>query len=291
MTEISFLKDAYDIHVHASPDIIPRAMDLGQLRQEAEKAGMAGILIKDHCTSTVGRVAALNSLDGGNCRFFSALALNPPVGGINPTAAEAALKAGVDVVYFPTYGAVNHIRLWGAGKPPTAFPLPNNGLEGIGILDQKGTLKSEVSNILKLIAEHQAVLATGHISAQEALVLLKQACEHGIKRLLVTHASASVSTFSEEQQSEAIQLGAWVEHSFFAATPSCPNPVSLENMRDMIRSAGVSHVILSSDFGQPANGNPVANFGRYLEKMEGLGFSPVEIRQMISTNPQKLLLG
>jgi hypothetical protein len=71
-------------------------MDLAQLCSEAEDAGMAGLLIRDHCTSTVGRVAVLNQMGRGICRFFCALALNPPVGGLNPTAVEASLRAGIE---------------------------------------------------------------------------------------------------------------------------------------------------------------------------------------------------
>ena len=248
------LEGAYDIHVHASPDVIPRAMDLAQLCFEAENAGMAGMLIKDHCTSTVGRAAALNLMGCGICRFFSALALNSPVGGLNPTAVESALRAGVDVIYFPTYGAAHHIEIWGAGRPPTAFPLPTHRFEGITILDENKALRAEVVEILHLIVKYGAVLATGHISPQESLELLKQGRELGIERMLVTHASESVSAFSEEQQQAAVTLGAMVEHSFFAATSSCPSPVTLEKMRDMIQAVGVAHVV----FAQISDRRPTA---------------------------------
>jgi len=288
MTSEQILEGAFDLHVHASPDVIPRAMDLGQLSREVDKAGMAGMLIKDHCTSTVGRVAALNQLGTGRCRFFSSLVLNPTVGGLNPTAVEAALRVGADVIYFPTYGAANHIKKWGAGKPPTAFPLSEKDLEGIAIVDENNKLLPEAVEIIKLIADYQAVLATGHISAHESLILLKQARSMGVRRLLVTHASESVSQFSVAQQQEAIRLGALVEHSFFAATPFCPNPITLDYMGNMIRATGVTNVILSSDFGQPSNGNPVKNFGRHLEQMQSFGFSLDDIRQMVCTNPQKL---
>ena len=283
------LEGAYDIHVHASPDVIPRAMDLRQLCNEAESAGMAGILLKDHCTSTVGRVAALNLMSSGACRFYSALALNPPVGSLNPTAVSAALRAGTDVIYFPTYGAAHHISIWGAGKPPTAFPLPKNHFEGLVIIDENNALKPEVLDILKLIAEHDAILATGHMSAKESLMLLRKAKEMAIERMVVTHASESVPAISVAQQNEAIELGALVEHSFFATTPSCPSRLSLESMRDMIRQVGVDHVILSSDFGQTANGNPVKNFLHHLEKFVDLGFDESEIKQMICLNPKKIL--
>jgi hypothetical protein len=282
------LEGAYDIHIHASPDVVPRAMNLKELCREAEKAGMAGILLKDHCTSTVGRVAALNLMSSGPCRFYSALALNPPVGSLNPTAVEAALRAGTDAIYFPTYGAAHHIRIWGAGKPPTAFPLPGDRFEGVTILDEKDALKPAAVEILKLIAEHTAVLATGHISAKESLRLLRKAKELSIERMLVTHASESVPAWSLAEQKEAIALGALVEHSFFAATPACPNRISLESMRDMIRETGTAHAVLSSDFGQPANGNPVANFLHHLAKFAELGFEEAELRQMICVNPARI---
>ncbi|MCF8078019.1 MAG: hypothetical protein K9K88_01935 [Desulfobacterales bacterium] len=286
---MELLEGAYDIHVHASPDVVPRAMDLVSLRREAVKAGMAGILIKDHCTCTAGRVAALNQMENGRCRFFSALALNPPVGGINPTAAEAALRAGVDVVYFPTYGAANHIAIWGAGKPPTAFPLPKTGFKGIRIFDDRGAIRAEVFEVLKLIAEHQAVLATGHISPEESMTLIREAKAFRIERVLVTHASEPVTPFPAALQKEAIELGAWIEHAFFAATPSCPSSVSLQTIGEMIRATGVSKVILSSDFGQVENGNPVAAFGRYLEMMTSVGFTREELAQMTAKNPKRLL--
>jgi hypothetical protein len=283
------LEGAYDIHVHAAPDVVPRAMDLKQLCREAEQAGMAGIVLKDHCTSTVGRAAALNLMSSGTCRFYSALALNPPVGSLNPTAVEAALRAGTDVIFFPTYGAAHHIRIWGAGKPPTAFPLPHDHFEGLTILEANGALKPAAVDILKLIAEHDAVLATGHISAEESLPLLRKAKELAIERMLVTHASESVPALSVAEQKEAIALGALVEHSFFAATPACPNRISLESMRDAIRETGTDHIILSSDFGQTANGNPVENFLKHLVKFAELGFDESTLRQMICENPQRIL--
>jgi hypothetical protein len=60
-------------------------------------------------------------------------------------------------------------------------------------------------------------------------------------------------------------------------------------MRDAIRQTGTDHSILSSDFGQTANGNPVAGFLRYLTKFAELGFDDSELRQMICVNPASLL--
>jgi hypothetical protein len=289
MNDTSLLEGAYDIHVHCSPDVINRAEDFIGLAHSANQAKMQGLVLKDHTTSTVGRVHALNQMYQGRPRFYSALALNPPVGSLNSAAVEAALKAGVNVIYFPTYGSRHHVSVWGAGKPPTAFPLADQTYQGVTILDEVGDLVPTCRPILQLIAEHDAVLATGHLSPTESLALLKGARLTGVRRIVVTHASLPVTAMSVAQQQEAAGLGAMIEHSFFAASPGCPNPLPLATIGDQIRQVGIGHVILSSDFGQEANGPVVAAFATYLREMMTLGFSKDEIRCMIVDNPRELL--
>ena len=291
MNAEDILVGAYDLHIHAQPDVIRRAQDLPTLAKAAAQAGMAGLLIKDHTTSTVGRCYTMNRvMDRGPC-FFGGLALNPPVGGLNPSAVESALRAGADVIFFPTYGAAHHITRWGAGKPPTAFPLPAGGYAGISIFDENTGIRSECAEVLRLIAAHDAVLGTGHLSVPEILALLRLASQCGVKRMLVNHVTESVIAMGIEEQREAVRLGAVIEHSFFALTASCPQRVLLDVMEDQIRQVGVEHVILTSDFGQEANPPPVEGFAYYLEKMRARGFSAEELRVMIHENPKKLMSG
>ena len=285
----SLLQGAYDIHVHCTPDVIPRAQDLIELAEAASQAGLAGIVLKDHTTSTVGRAYALNRMVPQGPRFFSAVALNPPVGSLNPVAVESALREGAAIVYFPTYGSAHHIAVWGAGKPPTAFPLPGEDYRGVSILDKTGNPEPEVEAIVKLIAEYDAVLATGHLSPEESLALLRLAQKRGVRRMVVTHASESVTAMTPNQQLEAVAAGALIEHCFFAVTDSCPSAIAMEEIRDQIRHVGVENVIVSSDFGQVDNPPPVAGFVRYIERLRGLAFSDEEIQVLITDNPRKLL--
>jgi hypothetical protein len=289
MKRIELLRGAYDIHVHCGPDVVPRSEDLVELAQSARQAGMGGIVLKDHTTSTDGRVYSLNKLYPEGPRFFSSLALNPPVGQLNPVAVEAALRAGVSIIYFPTYASQHHFSVWGAGKPPTPFPLPSGETKGVYILEPDGNLCPECKAILLLIAEYDAVLATGHLSPRESLELLEAAAAYGIARKVVTHASLAVSDLSMAEQMQAASLGAKIEHCFFAATESCPNPLPLADIATQIRQVGTEHVILSSDFGQVANGAIVAGFAEYLHRLMDLGFSEAEIRIMIVDNPRELL--
>ena len=279
------LKGAYDIHVHTAPDVLPRAQDVLDVAQQATAAGMGGVGIKDHTTSTAGRVFVLNRMFPSGPRFFSSIALNPPVGGLNPSAVDAALQASVDIVYFPTYSARHQLQTLGI----PLLPLPGGHFQGLSILDGTGALLSAVEQIVMIIIQHDAVLATGHLSPPESLALLQYAGDRGVRRMVVTHASEAVPAMSVEDQVKAAALGAFVEHSFFAVTDLSPAVVPLEHLRDQIRAVGCEHTILSSDFGQPANGPIVEGFAHYLEKLRQLGFSDEDLRLMIVENPRKLL--
>jgi hypothetical protein len=283
------LEGAYDIHVHASPDVVPRAMDVVQLAKAALEQKMAGLLIKSHTTATTGRVYVLNHLLKGSCRFFSSLALNSPVGFVNLSAVESALRSRTDLIFFPTYGAENHIKKWGLGKPPTAFPISGYHKKGFSLLNEKGKVKHNINAIMKLIAKHDAALGTGHLSPVESLELIKVAKEVGVKRIVLTHASESVVDMEPDQQKEAANMGAMIEHCFFAVTDSCPGKIQLEKIKDQIRYVGISSSILSTDFGQVKNSPPIEGFSYYLEKMRTLGFSEDELHVMIHDNPKKLL--
>ena len=285
----SLLEGAYDLHVHAAPDVVPRVTDIVRLSKTAVDKKMGGLLIKDHTTSTTGRVFVLNQVFGGSCRFFSSLALNSPVGFVNASAVESALRSGVDLIYFPTYAAKNHIHEWGLGKPPTAFPVLGKDKEGYCLFDTSGHLKNEVTGTLKMMARYDVALGTGHISPAESLSLIKEARKAGVERIIVTHASESVVHMDPDQQKEAVQMGAVIEHCFFAVTESCPRKIQLEDIRDQIRYVGVSSCILSSDFGQVQNPHPFEGFAYYLDKMRNLGFSDDELRIMIHDNPKVLM--
>jgi hypothetical protein len=282
------VKGAYDVHVHAGPDVVSRKQDLVELARAAGAAGMAGVVLKDHTTSTVGRVYALNRLFPDGPKFFGCVALNPPVGGLNPSAAESALREGAKIVYLPTYGAQNHIRIWGAGKPPTAFPLPE-GHPGDTVVTESGDLRPECDEVLNLVVRFDAVLATGHIAPEESLAVLRRARDLGVKQMLVTHASEPITPMTPDQQEEAVSLGAVIEHCFFAVTESCPGAIAMETIRDQVRHVGAESVVLSTDFGQAGNPAPVEGFAHYLGKLRSTGLTDDELWAMTHDNPKKLL--
>ena len=284
----SLLQGAYDLHVHVAPDVVPRIQDGTDLAYEAQQAGMAGMLIKDHTAPTTGAAHVLNQAWPEGTHFYSALALNPPVGGLNPYAVAAALREGVDVVFMPTYSAAHQIAVKGADAFAPAYPRPGGDWAGITILDAEGALVPAVLEILDLLAEHHAVLATGHISPAEILVLLPAARERGVSRILVTHASGAAPGLSVAGQLAAVGYGAMIEHCLMGTLGENAR-LRPESVRDQVRRVGVHNCLLSSDLGQAANGPVVAGFAKLLDTMRQVGMTDAELRILIEDSPRRLL--
>ena len=63
--------------------------------------------------------------------------------------------------------------------------------------------------MLELIAEHDLVLATGHVSPAEGLLLIQEARRLSVRHIVVTHSLDTGWTVSQMQ--EAAQAGAFIE--------------------------------------------------------------------------------
>jgi hypothetical protein len=102
------VRGAYDLHVHTSPDIMPRSASDLELAQRCRQWGLAGFVIKSHYVPTAARAALVRSLVP-EVDVLGALVLNAAVGGINPLAVEIAAREGARIVWMPTVDALNEM--------------------------------------------------------------------------------------------------------------------------------------------------------------------------------------
>jgi len=283
------LEGAIDIHVHTLPDAQNRYCDCIDLVEESQRAGLAGILIKDHTTLTSDRAYILNRIYP-KIKTFGAIALNYPVGGLNPMAVEAAVKIGAVQVYMPTYCASNQVTKWGSETGPHAYPFPSDS-RGISLLDEKDHLVPEVGKILEIIAASDVILGTGHISVREIFPLLRLAKELRVRKMLVTHPSMKLIGMTISEQVETVRLGAYIEHCYVATTKALASKgmTSIDEIAEQIRKVGPEGCIMSTDFGQTNNPSPVEGFEAFISQMLERGFTDQEIRRMIAENPSTLL--
>src|SRR5207253_10529456 len=77
---------------------------------------------------------------------------------------------------------------------------------------ENGKLLPSVLALLDYIATRkQLVLETGHVSAEEALMVIKEARARGIAHVVATHGMAGPTNLSVAQAQEAARMGAYIE--------------------------------------------------------------------------------
>ncbi|HWM37048.1 MAG TPA: DUF6282 family protein, partial [Streptomyces sp.] len=112
----------------------------------------------------------------------------------------------------------------------------------------------DVRTICRMVAEADAVLATGHLSAAEARWLLETAHGLGVRRMLLTHPGYTVPDMAPEEAAELAALGAYAEITTFQLLHQ-PG-VTGAWLAAYAERVGLDRVVLSSDAGQPDSPPP-----------------------------------
>jgi len=285
MKPYALLEGAIDLHIHAGPDIFPRELDEADVAHQAREIGMRAVLFKCHFTTNADRAYMLRKRfpDIG---IHSTIILNKSVGGINPEAVFAALNLGAIRVEMPTIDAAQHIRKLGRTYPWSKTQLPET--TGITILDEDGELIPGVREVADLVAAHDAILCTGHLTIPEIYALIREARDAGVEKILVTHADLDVVAVPKEDQKKMADLGATIEHSFTPCT-HLRQRLDPRVIAEAIRHVGADRCVMSSDMGQPVNPIPREGFRMFVKTMLHLDITETEIDTMIRENPAKLL--
>jgi hypothetical protein len=291
----NLIKGAFDLHVHSAPDILPRKMDDLEMAQRIVDSGMAGYAIKSHYFCTAERATLVNKLFPA-CRAIGTVTLNSSVGGINPMAVEMAARAGARLVWFPTCDAKHERAHVFAGDPNKKLPywatilvdLKKEGVEAptVAILDESGKLTQATRETLEVIARHQVILATSHVSHEETFALVKGAKEAGVERIIITHVDFPTTFYTVEEQKELAKYGAYMEHCY---TTFATGKVDFEITAEQIRAIGADRVVLGTDLGQSTAPYPDEGLLAFAEKLKEKGFSDTDIRKMTVDNPTKLV--
>ena len=271
------LKGVIDIHVHCDPDALPRSIDAIDIAKLARDRGMRGLVLKNHYEPTESMAFLVRKVVPG-IEIFGGIDLNRTVGGVNPAAVEhmTRVKGGWGrVVWMPTFDAENQVRYSKESRPFVA-------------VSKNGQLLPEVREVLALIAKHKLTLATGHSSAREGIMLVREARRAGVESIVVTHAMIPPVGMTVSQMREAAGLGAYIEFVYNALI-GATKAFDVPEYARAIREVGPEHCILSSDLGQA--GNPLHPDGlvAFFAALRGQGFTVAEIDRMAKLNPAKLL--
>ena len=271
------LAGTIDIHVHSDPDDRPRSIDAIDVAKLARTRGMRAIVLKNHYDPT-GPLAYVVRKEVPGIEVFGGVDLNLTVGGINSAAVEHMTKISGGwgrFVWMPTFDAENQVRYSNENRPFVSVA-------------RNGQLLPEVKQVISLIARNNLVLATGHSSPEEGLMLLREGRAQGVQRMVVTHALLAPVLMEVRQMEEAARLGAFIE--FVGGSLSGADAATrMDRFAEVIRKVGPEHCILSSDLGQQGNALPPDGFGTFLAALRARGFTEAEIARMSKENPGQLL--
>jgi hypothetical protein len=283
------LEGVIDSHVHSSPDAVPRLMSDLDVARAAAEAGYRAVVLKSHHTVTAARAKLVDECVPG-VTVLGGLAINlHSTGGMNPLAVDVALKMGASIIWMPTITSVAQLNILAHGGGDHLIrAMTKHDLEGITVLDDRGSLTVETTDVLDLIAAHNATLATGHLSAAECMTLVPEALSRGICRIIVNHPDMNCVGMSLDDQSALAALdGVWLERVYVMALPHVGFPI--EQTASAIRQVGVDNTILSTDLGQVNHVAPVAGMADFLDRLSRLGFSDAELRSMTADAPAAAL--
>ncbi len=270
----------FDSHVHAAPDVVDRIGDDTAVARAYELADFSGFVLKAHYESTVGRAHAVATLTGRP--VYGGIALNQHVGGVNPSAVAAALAAGGRVVWMPTADAHTQAA---AGLPRLCDHEPRLSALTYAIPPVDPTAEEAVDLVLALVADHDAVLATGHLSKAECRWLGDRAAAHGVTRLLYTHPSYTVPGLDPAGVRDLVAAGGYAE---ITAYQLLHQPGATAELLARVAQAAGSRLVLSSDAGQPDSPMPPEALQMLVDTLAAQGLDRGWLSDAASTTPTAL---
>jgi hypothetical protein len=290
------VRGAYDLHVHIAPDVMRRRVTDLELAHRFVDRGLAGFALKSHYVPTAERATVVSAAVPG-IDVVGSITLNAAVGGVNPLAVEIAARSGARIVWLPTVDAANHRAAHGAipagAQPPMWLALQEElrakGMEPaeVAVVDGDGKPLPETRDVLRLVAEHDMVLATGHLGRAEILAVTRAAFELGVRHVVVTHPDFPYQRMPVDEQLALADLGALLERTF---TTPYTGKADWSQMVDTMRRTGLARSLVTTDLGQPDNPPVEDGLPLFAEALLDAGFDESEVRQAIVTN-SRLLAG
>ena len=285
---------AYDLHVHIAPDVPPRRIDDRSLAQRFGELGLAGFALKSHYTSTAERAQVVSALVE-NVDVLGTLTLNSAVGGMNALAVEIAAREGARIVWMPTVDSPAEMA--GRTEPREGDKVPQwarlqhelgelgLSVEAVHVTDRSGALLPETRDVLRAIARHRLILATGHLARDDTLAVVDAAREEGVEDIVVTHPEFPCQDFSIEDQLTLAERGCVLERCL---TTPYSGKTTWDHVFEGVRAVGAERTLFSSDCGNPDYPPVEDGLALWADRLLAAGFDEDETREMIVGQSRRL---
>ena len=286
---------AYDLHVHVAPDVPKRRIDDVTLRTEVRRGRAGGL--RPQVPLHVDRGARADRVRGraGRAGDRDADAQQRgrrderrrrrdrgPRGRADRLDADRRL-AGARPRAAPSRSPATTCR---SGRR-LQHELRELGLsvEPVEVTDADGSLLPETRDVLRAIARHDLILATGHLGRDDTFAVVDGAFEEGVKDVVVTHPEFPCQNFSIEDQVALAERGCLIERCL--TTPHS-GKTTWEHVFDGVRAVGVERTIFSSDCGNPDYPAVEDGLAIWADRLLEAAFDEDEVREMIVAHSRRL---
>jgi hypothetical protein len=272
------LVGAIDLHAHYGPDSYARQWDAFEVVKLAKERGMRGVVLKNHWAESAGLAWLVRKYGTQGIDVFGSVSLDTPVGGVNPMAVR--YMADVEgnwgrIVWMPTHDSEHEVDYYKETRAKA-------------IVSRNGMLIPEIFEVLDLIKERNLTLATGHVTPEEALMIMAEAKNRGISRIIVTHPllGPQFTSMSLPQLEEAVKLGGAVEIT--AGTLSRDGAGKVRAI-EVIKALGTQNVFVGSDSGLVGTPNHPDALAMAAKSLRAAGFSEQDLNRMFKDTPARLV--
>lgn len=293
------MNGSFDLHLHAGPEVIPRKYDAIQAGEALRQEKMGGAVLKSHYFSTVPFVKMAH--ERGYDNVWGSVTLNHYLGGLNPFALRASLgmhhngQQLLKMVWMPTVHAAAHLAIRKAdGEMYDVPPEWTDGLITGTPVEQvppicltDGAVQENLKEILRIIADNDLILATGHISKEEVFHLVPLARSLGVGKIILTHPAYETTELTVKDILSLAALGGVYAEQSYALMPI--DDLTPVDVAEYIRGVGAEYTVMSTDLGQRSRMSSGEGMALFASLMEAEGISTDAIRTMMVDNPRKLL--
>jgi hypothetical protein len=243
------LSNAIDCHTHGGSDPMERLLLEDDIGIDYSEAGMRAMVIKTWFTPSASRNALVQKAVDRYCeargirpvRCFGGIVLNYSVGGFNPEAVRRCLGfPGMKYVWMPMVDSYHHRRVvyddWSG--------------YGLSFLDEERRVIPQVQDILRIIADNELVLASGHYPYADTAILVEEARRLGVERIEIIHPAHIHSKHTIEQMKAQADRGAKLMLSGLGAMAFPLHESGPLYAARIVREVGPENLLYGSDFGQ-----------------------------------------
>ena len=269
---------AIDLHAHHDPDSYPRDLDGFEVAKLARDRGLRGIVLKNHWEETAGLAYLARKYATPGFEVFGAVTLDTAVGGVNPQAVRYMIDVTGGrgrIVWMPTHDSEHEVKYHKESRPFVS-------------VSRDGRLLPNVIEVIALVAQHDLTLATGHVTPEETMMILRAAKGAGVRRLIVTHPllDPQFTYMSVDQLREAVNLSAFIEITGGALIREGePKKRALA----ALRAIGARHFIVGSDAGLRGRENHTDTLALAAKALRAAGYAESDLNLMFKDNPAFLV--